>query len=161
MLTLNVWRLHFMFALFWRNEWPPDWLDSSQCSAPAQRVENGDPITAETEEVAAASSEFQFNIHLFAKLLPKMLKRTCIDPTFGMVLYLVLMSSITESISVKYIVAKKRASKIFSSLPATRNKIQGAYNIIVEHNDKRLKYDKTFRYLCSPCSTSTLAKRHE
>ena len=33
-----------------------------------QRVKNGDPIPAETEEVAT-SSEFRFYIHPFAKLL--------------------------------------------------------------------------------------------
>ena len=93
-----------------------------------QRVEQGDPIPAETEEVDA-SSEFQFFIHPFDKLISKTLKQTCTCPTFGMVL---ATDKLSNHVFIKSIVAKKSASKLISSLPATRNKIQGAY--IVEIN---------------------------
>ena len=87
-----------------------------------QRIANGDPIPAETDEVPA--SEFQFLIHPFASFSPRHSSE------------LVGSDDLSNRVYIKSIVSKKSASKLFSSLSTTRNKIQGA--CIVEIDGDRI-----------------------
>ena len=75
----------------------------------------------------------------------KTLKSTCTDPTFGMVL---ATDELSNYIYIKSKVAKKSASKLFSSLPATRNKIQGAF---IVDGDRILTKDDATTFLSRLC----------
>jgi len=93
-----------------------------------QRVQQGDPIPAETEDVET-STGLNFCIHPFSKLITKKLKSSCTDPTFGMAL---ATNELNHRVYITSIVAKKSASKLFATLPATRSKIKGAFIVEIE-----------------------------
>ena len=90
-----------------------------------QRVQQGDQIPTETEEVDT-STGLHFFIHPFSKPISKKLKSPCTDPTFGMIL---ATDELDQRLYIMSIAAKKSASKLFAILPATRSKIQGAFRI--------------------------------
>jgi len=77
-----------------------------------ERVQQGHPIPAETEEVDT-SSDLHFYIHPFSKLISKKLKSSYTDPAFGMVL---ATDELNQRVYIKSIAAKKSASKLFSRL---------------------------------------------
>ena len=107
-----------------------------------QQVQQGDPIPAETKEVDTSSC-LHFYMHPFAKLISKKLKSICTDPTFGMVL---ATDELNQRVYIKSIAAKKSASKLFATLPATRNNIQGASIVEIDGVSVFTKDDATVSF---------------
>ena len=59
------------------------------------------------------------------------MKKSCTDSTFGIE---VASDDLSKRVHIRTVVPNKNASKLFSSLRATRNKIQGAYIVKIDDN---------------------------
>ena len=92
-----------------------------------QRVRQGEPFPAESDESTVA--QFEFTQNPFAHTISKTIKATQRDSTFGMELDSDILYNRAYVSDIK---GKSDTERVFSSAKAARNKIKGAYIVTID-----------------------------